>query len=357
MWGRIAGGGFRGCISSPSNNFKLFIKFNLFSTASMSMHAEAEDLHSAKRSKLNNNDNTKKVGTHNGSFHCDEALACYMIRLTNKFRDAHIVRTRDSKVLDTLDAVLDVGGVYDPEKDCYDHHQKGFDHDFGHGFKTKLSSAGLVYKHYGREIVAKELGLNPDHSDVESVYIALYKGFMEEIDAVDNGINQYDTEKPARYIRNTHLSARISRINPDWMEENTADKEDHLFHCAMMVAGKDFEEMLHHYAKSWLPGRSIVADCIKLRNNIDPSGEIMLLKRYCPDDRSLAWRVQAVAVAPGQFDSRKPLPLGWRGLRDDELTEVAGIDGCVFVHSSGFIGGNKTMDGALEMARKSLRIQ
>ncbi|XP_057812787.2 uncharacterized protein LOC131026814 isoform X5 [Cryptomeria japonica] len=317
MWGRIAGGGFRGCISSPSNNFKLFIKFNLFSTASMSMHAEAEDLHSAKRSKLNNNDNTKKVGTHNGSFHCDEALACYMIRLTNKFRDAHIVRTRDSKVLDTLDAVLDVGGVYDPEKDCYDHHQKGFDHDFGHGFKTKLSSAGLVYKHYGREIVAKELGLNPDHSDVESVYIALYKGFMEEIDAVDNGINQYDTEKPARYIRNTHLSARISRINPDWMEENTADKEDHLFHCAMMVAGKDFEE----------------------------------------DDRSLAWRVQAVAVAPGQFDSRKPLPLGWRGLRDDELTEVAGIDGCVFVHSSGFIGGNKTMDGALEMARKSLRIQ
>ncbi|XP_057812771.2 CRM-domain containing factor CFM3, chloroplastic/mitochondrial isoform X1 [Cryptomeria japonica] len=75
------------------------------------------------------------------------------------------------------------------------------------------------------------------------------------------------------------------------------------------------------------------------------------------DDRSLAWRVQAVAVAPGQFDSRKPLPLGWRGLRDDELTEVAGIDGCVFVHSSGFIGGNKTMDGALEMARKSLRIQ
>ncbi|KAH9327076.1 hypothetical protein KI387_007254, partial [Taxus chinensis] len=103
-----------------------------------------------------------------------------------------------------------------------------------------------------------------------------------EIDAVDNGINQYDTDKPARYIRNTHLSARVSRINPDWMEENTADKEDSLFHCAMKVAGKDFEEMLHHYAKSWLPGRSIVADCMKLRNDIDHSGEILLLKRYCP---------------------------------------------------------------------------
>lgn len=42
--------------------------------------------------------------------------------------------------------MLDVGGVYDPENDRYDHHQKGFEEVFGHGFNTKLSSAGLVYK-------------------------------------------------------------------------------------------------------------------------------------------------------------------------------------------------------------------
>ena len=40
----------------------------------------------------------KRVGTHNGTFHCDEALGCFMIRLTNKFADADIVRTRDSQV-------------------------------------------------------------------------------------------------------------------------------------------------------------------------------------------------------------------------------------------------------------------
>jgi hypothetical protein len=50
------------------------------------------------------------------------------------------------QVLEGLDAVLDVGGVYDPSRDRYDHHQKGFDEVFGHGFSTKLSSAGLVYK-------------------------------------------------------------------------------------------------------------------------------------------------------------------------------------------------------------------
>ncbi|EPS63763.1 hypothetical protein M569_11020, partial [Genlisea aurea] len=88
----------------------------------------------------------KQVGTHNGSFHCDEALGCFMIRLTQKFAGAHIVRTRDPEVLQSLDAVLDVGGVYDPEKDRYDHHQNGFQEVFGYGFTTKLSSAGLVYK-------------------------------------------------------------------------------------------------------------------------------------------------------------------------------------------------------------------
>ncbi|KAL0426856.1 UNVERIFIED_CONTAM: hypothetical protein Slati_2860400 [Sesamum latifolium] len=88
----------------------------------------------------------KRVGTHNGSFHCDEALGCFMIRLTKRLSEAHIVRTRDPKVLETLDAVLDVGGVYDSTKDRYDHHQKGFEEVSGHGFNTKLSSAGLVYK-------------------------------------------------------------------------------------------------------------------------------------------------------------------------------------------------------------------
>lgn len=58
---------------------------------------------------------------------------------------------------------------------------------FGHGFTTKLSSAGLVYKHYGREVVAGVMGLDASHPDVETVYLAVYKKFMEAVDAIDNG--------------------------------------------------------------------------------------------------------------------------------------------------------------------------
>jgi uncharacterized UPF0160 family protein len=89
---------------------------------------------------------SKRVGTHSGTFHCDEALACFMLRLSKHFSGADIVRTRDSYLLESLDAVVDVGGTYDPIRHRYDHHQKDFDQVFGYGFVTKLSSAGLVYK-------------------------------------------------------------------------------------------------------------------------------------------------------------------------------------------------------------------
>ncbi|KAL3699304.1 hypothetical protein R1sor_017326 [Riccia sorocarpa] len=320
----------------------------------------------------------KKVGTHNGTFHCDEALGCFMIRMTEKFGGAEVVRTRDQKILDTLDAVLDVGGTYNPEIDRYDHHQRGFDQVFGHGFATKLSSAGLVYKHYGEEIVAKELGLDLQHPDVERVYLAVYKSFMEAIDAVDNGIRQYDTDSPPKYANDTYLSARVGRLNPDWMDENGPEKEDQAFHQAMELAGKEFLENLRYYGRSWLPARSIVAECLAARKDAHESGEIMILKQFCPwkqhlfeleqelqlkptikyvvyqDDRSGSWRVQAVALSPGMFESRKALPAPWRGLRDEELSKVAGIEGGVFVHMSGFIGGANSFQGTMEMAKRAL---
>lgn len=64
--------------------------------------------------------------------------------------------------------------------------------------------------------------------------------------------------------------------------------------------------------------------------------------------------MQAVAISAGKFESRKPLPSPWRGLTDGELSEVAGISGCTFVHISGFIGSNRSYEGALDMAKTSL---
>ncbi|GKU89028.1 hypothetical protein SLEP1_g3223 [Rubroshorea leprosula] len=180
---------------------------------------------------------TKRVGTHNGSFDCDEALACFMICLTNKFYGAQIVHTKDPLVLEALDAVVDVGSVYDPSRDLYDHHHKEFEEIFGHGFTTKLSSAGLVYKHYGVEIIAKELQLDQGHPNVNRLFLAA-------IDAVDNGINQYATDESPRYVNNTSLPSRVGRLNLDGVDtDQSSEKEDEAFQHAMTLAGSEFLEV------------------------------------------------------------------------------------------------------------------
>lgn len=80
------------------------------------------------------------------------------------------------RIVEPLDIVVDVGGVYSPEKQRYDHHQRGFEEVFGSGGfdKIKLSSAGLVYKHFGKEIIANRLKTNIEDERVEILWHTLY---------------------------------------------------------------------------------------------------------------------------------------------------------------------------------------
>ena len=68
------------------------------------------------RSLSSSSVNMKTIGTHSGTFHCDEVLACGMLKLLPEYKDAEIVRSRDPKVLEPCDIVVDVGGVFDHEK-------------------------------------------------------------------------------------------------------------------------------------------------------------------------------------------------------------------------------------------------
>eukprot|EP01117_Protostelium_nocturnum_P006551 TRINITY_DN235_c3_g1_i1.p1 TRINITY_DN235_c3_g1~~TRINITY_DN235_c3_g1_i1.p1 ORF type:complete len:359 (-),score=108.33 TRINITY_DN235_c3_g1_i1:67-1143(-) len=314
----------------------------------------------------------RKIGTHDGTFHCDEALACFLLRQTKEFKEAEITRTRDAKLLDTLDIVVDVGGVYDVEKFRFDHHQIGFTGTLDDVHQTKLSSAGLVFKHFGKEII--ESILKTDEKTTSIVFEKVYKNFIEELDAIDNGINQYASDVPSKYLISSDLSSRVRKLNPQWNEEKP--NVDERFKKAMELTGTEFVETVEFYGKSWLPARSIVEKAIETRHGVDPSGEIIILGQHCPwkghlyeleeetkmspnikfalfADQSGSWRVQAISKSEDSFENR--VDLLWKGMRNEELSEASGIPGGVFVHINGFIGGNKTKEGALEMARKSLK--
>jgi len=315
------------------------------------------------------------IGTHDGTFHCDEVLACWMLKQLPQYKDATILRTRDSTKLDECDIVVDVGGVYDPEKNRYDHHQRTFDGTMnsiaGQQWSTKLSSAGLVYLHMGKDVVAELASLPSDDPSIELLYDKIYEGLIEEVDAVDNGIDQY--EGTPCYRVTTTLGARVARLNPAWNEENADVGAG--FDKAMEICGEEFADRLNYFKDSWLPARKLVEEAIKVSKKNHPSGEIVVFNSGgCPwkehlfniekeleisgkikfvlyPDQKKNWRVQCVPQELGSFKNRLSLIEKWQGIRDQELSDLSGIPGCIFVHANGFIGGNQTYDGALEMAK------
>ncbi|XP_074990143.1 MYG1 exonuclease [Calonectris borealis] len=320
-----------------------------------------------------------RIGTHDGTFHCDEVLACYLLRLLPRYRDAEVVRTRDPQRLAQCDVVVDVGGEYDPERHRYDHHQRSFTESMrslrpDKPWTTKLSSAGLVYCHFGSQILAGLLGQPEDGPVVTALYDKLYENFVEEIDAIDNGIAQAEGEP--RYALTTTLSARVGHLNPRWNDPEQDTEAG--FRRAMELVGGEFMDRLDYYHRAWLPARALVEEAVRRRFEVDASGVVLELPQGgCPwkehvfsleqelalpdplqlvlfPDRGGQWRVQSVPAGPRTFQSRLPLPEPWRGVRDEALSQLAGIPGCVFVHASGFIGGNRTREGALEMARRTL---
>jgi len=326
--------------------------------------------------------NGKVIGTHNGTFHCDEALAVFLLRQTNTYRDASVRRSRDSKILDTCDIVVDVGGVYDEGLQRFDHHQREFNGVFGHGFATKLSSAGLVYKHFGKEIVANRLQKSQDDAVIEVLWLKMYKEFIEGIDGIDNGVLQYADGALPRYRVKTDLSSRVSWLNPAWNEKVDSNGVDELFGKASALTGSEFLGRLDYYANAWMPARDIVLSAFNDRGNVHATGRIILFTQFAPwkehlyeiekeagiaedekpfyiiypDETASNWRIQAVSISPDSFENRLSLPEKWRGLRDEALSKESGIPGCIFIHSSGFIGGNATKEGALTMATRSVEL-
>lgn len=318
----------------------------------------------------------KTIGTHSGTFHCDEALACWLLHQTEQFKDARIVRSRDPEVLNKLDILVDVGGEYDPSRFRFDHHQRGFTGVFDDKHETKLSSAGLIYKHFGREVITRLA--NTDGPTTELFYQKLYNNFIEAIDGIDNGVSQYPREVKPRYRISTDLSSRVGYLNPSWNEpEHDIDER---FGQAVALTGAEFKRELMYLNNSWLPARAIVEKALLARETeFGPNSEIMLLPQYCPwkshlddleeeygipghikfvlfADSSGTWRVQAVGVSSESFESRVPLPEPWRGLRDNQLSAVTGVEGCIFIHATGFIGGAKTYEGVRALAEMTLRM-
>jgi len=314
-----------------------------------------------------------------------------MLKTLPSYNQSSLVRTRDPGLLSTCHTVVDVGGEYQPALNRYDHHQRTFTTTFP-SRPTKLSSAGLVYLHFGKPIIALNTGLDEGSEEVNILWKKLYEEFIEALDAHDNGISAYnpaDTKNIQKRFNDggIGLGSLVGDLNWHYEEEydgtspeQAQEAEDSRFLTASSLMGTTFLRKLRYYHRAWLPARTLVHETYNARKEYDSKGRVMLFPRGCPwkdhlytleaehldeqkvlfvlypesEHEGAKWRIQAVSESLGSFVNRKSLPQSWCGVRDEELSSVASIDGCVFAHASGFIGGNRTREGALEMAKKAI---
>lgn len=293
-----------------------------------------------------------KIGTHNGVFQADDALAVAMLRMAFSLTHTiQVVRTRDPKVLETCDIVVDVGAVYDHDTRRYDHHQEGRAGMRPNG--VLYSACGLIWRHYGAQICDGDTVL------AERVD----RDFVQGIDAIDNGQALFTGGTPVFEGARSHsLSGLISSLNPVWYRNPTSSDFDTAFEEAVVMALTFLRRQIDA-AKGILLAKATVDAAIQAA----AGGHVLELARFVPwqeyvvpgapnalyvvfKDETGTWMVQCVPDVPGGFGKRKELPEAWAGKRGADLAAITGVPGAVFCHSGRFICGADSREGALRLA-------
>ncbi len=268
-----------------------------------------------QKSLFENNSKLKIVGTHSGCFHADEVLSIAMIKYIPEFKNFWIIRSRNKDILDKADIVVDVGGKYEHESNRFDHHMRDFTHVHDEVYKIKLSSAGLIFKHFGKTIIEnalqhlnqKRISNNSSYKNNEYnessikttdnnnnsisndvfakkseavknqelslIYDKLYYNFIAYVDGQDNGINQYPDDVTPKYVNTTSYPNRVARLNPEWCEPSACQSER--FKLALDVAENEFLDQLKFIAFVYLPGYSLVKEAFERRFETHPSGKLL----------------------------------------------------------------------------------
>lgn len=347
---------------------------------------------------------TPYIGTHDGTFHCDDVTACYMLKSLDRFKDHDIVRTRDPEKLAQAEIVVDVGGELAVDTLRLDHHQRTFQQtirDYHPNIKVtnsnkpvRLSSSGLVYSIFGKDYITKQLKLGKTYADVkdhaetkrmiDKIYERAYLEFFEEIDAVDNGVDIVSGENVVyNYYINSGVSSRVARFNPH-NKDATPEERLENFKKAMNMVGSEIEEGIKFLGEIWWPRSQQFREFVLKREQFDPSGQIV----YIDSDDLVSWksalyeleeelnivgqikfvvytdvtatspyRATAVPLEMKSFKCRTPYKEEWRGKRDEELQQVSGVSDATFVHMSGFTGGALSLVGIKSLVRKSLGLE
>lgn len=278
------------------------------------------------------------------------------------------------------------------------------------GQKTPLSCIGIIYKKYGKQIIQNIIEATPDRSidltskDMNMIFERIYFDFIEVMDSKITNQYQWKYKLHSKHpfekaeviakrdmkfsIDNWYLDSIVRNLNLTWDQEFDQQLNLTQFWRSVGLCMGVFERSIKYLVFTHLGGRNYIQESYDSMLNGETEikyqmGDIGAMKRilildkfvswkehlhtyeYQTDGLSLghclytvfpdsgngnSWRVACVPTSPGGLQSRKPLPLKWRGLIDGQLEEISGIKGAQFVHAQGFIGGGTSRETCLKMA-------
>ncbi len=293
----------------------------------------------------------KKLVTHDGLFHSDDVFACATISLLleKKKEKFKIFRTRDEKIINNGDYVFDVGGIFDENKNRFDHHQKGGAGKRENGIE--YASFGLVWRKYG-PMVAGSL----------AVAKIIDENIASPIDVDDNGISIFKkTSRISPFLIQDFV--KLMRPAEDSKEENY----DMCFMQMVNIAKTILLRSILH-AKETQHAELMIAKAYKDAAN----KKIIILNKYYPPGKIFykfpevlfliyykeindTWVVKTINKDGEDYISRKDFPLAWGGLEDENLQKMTGVKDAIFCHKGLFLAVAKTKKGAIKLAEIAVK--
>jgi uncharacterized UPF0160 family protein len=279
------------------------------------------------------------VVTHSGSFHTDDVAAYSLIRVVYD-RRARVMRTRDKRLFQKGDVVIDVGGIFDPDKRRFDHHQESY--------KGTLSSAGMVLnwlESIDKLSASDAQRLRDEMFDyIDAIDIGAYNrpkgvptigGFVDAF----NNLADTDEERLEMFKSASDVMVQVLKgILAGYAQDTAAHA---IVKAEMDAAQEDGRRAL--FFDEYVSWKSAY---FALGGETHPTDFII----FPGSDHN--WKVVAIPPRLGDFAQKVSLPESWAGLVDDELSAVTGVPGSVFCHKSRFLAVFRTREATEAALRK-----
>ena len=294
-----------------------------------------------------------KVLTHDGRFHTDDVVACMLIRVIEGEENVEIVRSRNLENIEQYKWVVDVGREYVPEYNRFDHHQEECTETWP-GFKICLSSSGMVFMHYWRDILEKFGHENVTEEEAKLVYKKLFL----PIDAHDNGQvtrEYYLSWKKYDYGDGLKMGQVIADMNYDNVN---SEKQMLRFKDAMKYSFDSLCPAISHIIKTYRKNTEMV----QLLKDVDVSSGILVLPKGTWLNSYVRHQIDQKKQIYFTVYEKKEGEWGFSAIQEKRFTNSIDLlsrdkldyEDLIFVHKKLFCGSAKSKETAINVCKDSI---